>query len=143
MLYTVMSMETKRSGHRHQYYNTLHHDISSFIIITKGRKSHVEQIKQSNNMYIIKKVVFIGMLSKCRHAYRYRTMFQWKSVCKVTLQMMCKKILKSQPEWMKLDPSSSYLVHSIIQVQVYPCEYLICIRTWKDIICLLANDVSC
>ena len=75
MLYSMMSLETKWSGHLHQYYNTLHHYISSLIIIAKGRHSHVQHIKKSNNMYIIYKVVFIGMFPKCRHAYRYRPMF--------------------------------------------------------------------
>ena len=134
MLYIVMSLEAKRSGHLHQYYNKLHHDISSLIIIAEGRYSHIQHISQSNNMYIIQKVVFVGMLPRCKHAYRYRPTFGSQSVCKVTVQMMCTKILKSQPGWMKLDPGSYYLVHSIIRVQVQPCEYMICSRTWKDII---------
>ena len=110
-------LKLKRSGNLHQSYNTLNHDISSLIIIFEGRNSHIHHIKQSNNMYIIQKFIIIGMLPKCKHAYRYRPMFRWQPVCKVIVQMMCTTILKLQPRWMKLDMGSSYLFHLIVQVQ--------------------------
>ena len=61
MFYTVMSVETKQSGHLNQSYNTLHHDI--FISITNfwGSNFPCSTHKLYNNMYIIQKFIYIVM----------------------------------------------------------------------------------